>query len=435
MNLSFWKRKDVPVPEEKPRERGYFETVVSPDVTIGRVGEPVPKVEGPEQAMRLATVYRCTSILSGSIAALPLQLKRKRNGYFLVDEDSGLNYLLTRCPNNRQTAFELMRNAVIQMVNMGNAYIYPKWWDGELDSLVLLSPGSVSYDKLLNIYLVNDPVNNIYETLECEDIIHLRNMSLDGGYTGVSTIRYAGRVMSVSASADSQSLDSFQPGSSYSGFVSGENVSGVKGFGEFQDDQLKTVGERVERELRSGKKIFWLPDNMKFSALSMSPADIQLLETKKFSVLDICRFYGVHPDKAFAGQSQNYKASEMSQVQFMTDTLQPILRQIEGEFYAKLIPRSVADKYRIEFDLEAFYQTDLQTMAGYMEKSIQYGVNTVNEWRKKRGNVPVEGGDKAFISCNVAPIDSAKIRGENILENSSQNAQNLPPKTHENKEG
>ena len=165
----------------------------------------------------------------------------------------------------------------------------------------------------------------------------------------------------------------------------------------------------------------------------MSPADIQLLEKQKFSVLDLCRFYGVHPDKAFAGQSQNYKASEMSQVQYMTDTIQPYLRQIANEFFVKLIPRSVAAKYRIEFDLEAFYQTDLETMALNMEKCIQYGIYTVNEYRQKRGMPPVDGGDVAMISCNVAPINSQKINGE-MLNNSNngdkneEKPQEVPPK-------
>ena len=45
--------------------------------------------------MKLATVYRCVSILSGSIASLPLQVKRKKNGVFMVDGASELNYLLS----------------------------------------------------------------------------------------------------------------------------------------------------------------------------------------------------------------------------------------------------------------------------------------------------------------------------------------------------
>lgn len=426
MNLRFWQKAKPEIPNE-PEKRGYFDMVAAADVNVSMIGENIPRVNGPEQAMRLATVYRCVSILSGSIAALPLQLKRKKNGYFIVDEDDPINYALTQSPNRRQTAFELMRNAVIQMVNAGNAYIYPEWMGEEL-RLILLSPGSVSYDKLLNIYLVNDPINNIFETLGPEEIIHLRNMSLDGGYTGVSTIRYACEVMSVAASADAKSLNVLQPGSGHRGFISG-NSNSTRGIPNLQDEQYDPTVKRINEYLKSDKGITYLPGDMKFYPLSLSPADIQLMELKKLGVLDICRFYGVHPDKSFAGQSQNYKASEMSQVQFMTDTLQPILRQIENEFYVKLIPRSLAGKYRIEFNLESFYQTDLDTMSKFMEKEIQWAASTPNEWRKRRGREPLPGGDTAFISCNVAPIDSPKIKGEtNKYKNKSSNGQNLPPK-------
>jgi len=399
--LNFWKRKRVP---EKPIERGYFDSVVSPDVTVNIPTNNV-SVTSDTMAMKLAAVYRCTSILSGSIAALPIQVKRKMGRYYGVDEESNINYLLNIAPNVRQTAFEMMRNAMIQVLNQGNAYIYPEYRLGELYRLTLLTPNSVSYDKVLNIYIVNDTINNIYETLECDEIIHLRNLSLDGGYTGESTIRYACTVMGITAAADAKSGDVFQPGSTYSGFISGD-ASRVRGFGEAQDEQLKTVSDRVENELKSGKRIFSVPGAMSFNQLSMSPADIQLLEMKKFSVLDICRFYGVHPDKCFAGQSQNYKASEMGQVQFMTDTLQPLLRQIENEFFVKLIPREVASKYKIEFDLESFYQSDLTASSGYMEKFIQYGQYTINEYRIRRGMKPVDGGDTPMISANVKTVEN-----------------------------
>ena len=334
MKLKFWDNKtpELPAPEpvvsepvEKPvKERGYFETVAAADVTVRTQGETVSTVTSPEMAMKLATVYRCISILSGSIASLPLQLKRKKNGVFMVDEDNPLNYLLTQCPNGRQTAYEMIRNAIIQMVGYGNAYIYPDWGSGEVRSLTLLSPGSVSYDKLLNIYMVNDPVNNIYKTLDSDEIIHLRNMSLDGGYTGVSTIRYAANVMGVTAGADFQSGQNFRPGNTYKGFVSG-NSDTIKGYNQYIEDQLADAAGHFRKELQSGETITYLPGDLKFNPLSMSPADIQLLEIMKFSVLNLCRFFGVHPDKAFAGQSQNYKASEMSQVQFMTDTLQHLV--------------------------------------------------------------------------------------------------------------
>lgn len=419
------------LPEKVPEKRGYFDTVATADayVPISRADEAISTVRSPEQALCIATAFRCTDILSKSVAVLPLQLKRKRNGYFAPDEDDPINYALTVKPNYRQTAFELMRNAIIMVLNQGNAYIIPDWASGEL-RLTLLSPYSVNYDKIMDLYMVNDTVNNIYTTLHSEEIIHLRGFSLDGGYTGVSVITYASRVLGIAESADKKTLSDQQPGSSYKGFISGNN-QGEKGLPNFQNEQLETVTERVDSELRSGKNIMYLQGDLKFNPLSMSPADIQLLETKKFSVLDICRFYGVHPDKVFAGQSQNYKASEMSQVQFLSDTLQPLLRQIENEFYAKLIPRKLAPKYKIEFDLEAFYQTDLESWSNYVEKTTQNGVYTVNYWRAKKSQPPTEGGDVPMVSCNVAPINSAKIKGENF----SQIPQNLPPKNGDNTVG
>ena len=78
-SLKFWKRKTDTAPVEEPvKERGYFESVASPDVTVRNIAAKAQTVEGPEMAMKLATVYRCVSILSGSIASLPLQVKRKK---------------------------------------------------------------------------------------------------------------------------------------------------------------------------------------------------------------------------------------------------------------------------------------------------------------------------------------------------------------------
>lgn len=405
---------------EEPKQRGYFDSVGD----LYNLGANKPIIVNSEnQAMRLATVFRCTSILSGSIASLPLQVKRENDGYFSYDEDNFLNYLLSKRANSRMSAYELIENAIVRMVNDGNAYILPKYNRSsfELEELILLSPNTVTYNVELNEYLVCDYINNIFDTFIGEEIIHLKNLSLDGGYTGVSTIQYASTTMSVAASADERSLNSFQPGNTYKGFISGDDEQGVPGFGMAQDEQLEGVTDRIKKEINSGENIFYVPGKMKFNTLSMSPADVQLLETKKFSVLDICRFYGVHPDKAFAGQSQNYKASEMSQVQYLTDTLQPILRKIESEFNAKLIPPALSNKFKIEFDLESFYKTDLKSMSEHMEKQIQYGVSTVNEWRKKQGYAPVEGGDDAMMSCNVAPINSAKIRGEKENKNIGKN--------------
>lgn len=370
-------------------------------------------VRSNDQAMKLSAAYRCTSILSGTIASLPLIIKRKKGDYFSPDEENELYGLLTRMPNRRMNSFEFMRNMVIQIINQGNAYIVIKRKFGSVSELVLCANNTVTYDKLNDIYIISDPYNRISGRFESYEIIHLRNNSLDGGYTGVSTIMYASRIFSIAASADNQNLHTFQNGSKVKGIVSGvkETTRGLAGAG-MTDTQLSDVGDRIENQLNSGRDIVSVPGDVGFHQLSINPVDAQILGTKELCVLDTCRFYGVHPDKVFAGQPTNYKASEMSNVSFLTDTLQPILKQIEAEFNCKLIPNSVAHLYKISFDLACLYQTDLTTQATYFKTMEEAGVFSVNDARKRADQPPVEGGDKVYISCNVQSIEAASQKVE-----------------------
>lgn len=374
----------------------------------------VEEVTSEELALRIATVYRCVDILSKGVAQLPLTVRHNMGDFFKMETHDifGLNYLLCKQANERMTAFEMKRSMMAQVFLKGNAYIFPKinYYDGEYESLILCTPGSVIYDEYLNKYTISDPINQIYGIFDADEIIHIKNFSPGSGYRGVSTLAYAGRVLAISSNADAANIETFKTGGMLQGFVSGKEQS--IGFGQLQSDQLEQVADNIRKKLASGEKIFNLPGEMSFNQISLSPKDIEILQTKEFNVMEICRFFGVHPDKVFAQQSTNYKASEMSQVSFLTDTLQPLLTQIELEFETKLIPRSLYGTYKIDFDYEPLMQTDLGTQATYMEKTIAAGVRTINDWRKKLGTEPVEGGDQILVSANLIPLGSKKLTGE-----------------------
>lgn len=376
--------------------------------------ETYDALSSPGMAMKISAVYRCIDILSKSVASIPLEAKIKiaapGGGYFVYDENNPVNYLLSVKPNNRQTAFEFMQSIIVQMMTRGNAYVYPQRVGGTIRNFILLIPGSVSYDALNNRYTIADTYNGVSGVYGAEDIIHIKNLSLDGGMTGVSTITYAAKVLAISANADEEQNDTFKRGGSVRGFVSG-NAGGLVGLGTPGDDQVDDVAEKVEKQMASGRDIFGLTGEMKFNQISLSAADIQLLESKQFNVFEICRFFGVHPDKVFAQQTGNYKASEMSQVAFLTDTLQPILLSIQNAFAAKLISPATYGKITFEFNPESILKTDLTTHADYMAKTIAAGVRTVNYWRRKCGEAPVQWGDEVLVSANLVPLDSEKLWG------------------------
>lgn len=368
-------------------------------------------VNSADMAMKVSAVYRCVDLISSGVAMLPFEKKRlnRAYGYFMTDEKDRINYLISVKPNRHQTAYELKKNAVIQMLLFGNAYIVPVKQGGVVQELVLCKPNSVTHDIVADLYNVTDPINGINGIFPPEEIIHLRGTSLDGGRTGKSVIHYASTILGIQASADAESLNLFARGGRVKGMVT--NPKSTKGFGEYQDKELQALANSLQSEIDSGTDIMILPGQTEFTQISMSSVDMQLLEQKKFGVEAIAHYFGVPLDKLLQ-QTQNYKASEMSQVNFLNDTLRPVMCKIENEFNAKLIGEQFYKDYRFEFDTTPIYTTDLNTEADYMTKTIAAGTMTVNEWRKKKNLKPVEGGDVTLVSCNVAPIDSAKISGE-----------------------
>ncbi len=379
--------------------------------SVFKMARGTDEVTQKELALRIATVYRCVDILSKGVAQLPLEIKRNMGGYFQTEIDDlfGLNYLLNVRPNERMSAFELKRSMMVMTLIQGNAYLLPVLGSESYDKLILLGPNTVYYDPFTNTYSISDAINRVFGIYPADQIIHIKNMGIDGGYNGLSTLSFAGRVLAISDNADSANVETFKSGGILSGFVSGKGET--VGFGSVQNKQLESVADNIEKQLSSGKKIFNLPGEMSFNQISLSPKDIELLASKQFNVFEICRFFGVHPDKVFAQQTTNYKASEMSQVSFLTDTLQPLLTQIELEFETKIIPREMFGAYKIDFNIEPLMQTDLSTQAEYMTKTIAAGARTVNDWRKAVGNPPVKGGDEVLVSANLVVLDSPKMTG------------------------
>ena len=379
-------------------------------------------VNSGDLAMKIAAVYRSVSILSGTIASLPLYPMRKiNNKNFTTDYDSSLYSLLRWKASDRLSAYQSLESAIIQLLMAGNAYIFPKFKNGDYSELVLLKQGTVVYDIYTDKYTITDYENNIYGTFDSWRIIHLRNKSLDGSKIGVSTIQYASRILNIAANADEQTLANMKSGNKQKGFLTGGSL--MDGMGKVKDTQVDKVAERLEAQLASGDSVMRLPGELKWYPYTISPADAQILDNRKFSIFDICRFFGVHPDKVFVEQTSNYKASENSQTSFMTDTLQPLLVQIESEFTTKLIARKLIGKKEIiQFDRVALYQLDPKGAASYYKDMFEIGGMTTNRIRQENNEDPVEGGDVAFVSANVAPINSAKIYGEPQGEKSKEDS-------------
>jgi HK97 family phage portal protein len=374
-------------------------------------GRVVYYPSSPTFAEKVAAVYSCEKLISESIAKIPLEVKRYNSAgrYYVRDVKNPLYDILATRPNARMTAYDLLRGTVMNMLNYGNAYLYPER-DGKGDVVALYLLEGVNFDRYANAYTVNDNTNGIYGVYTADRIIHLRNLGSDA-YLGESTIRIAARTIGISTDADNELSQLFTSGNRHRGIITGSADSPM-GYGANKVNAMEKAKEDMQNDLRSGDTIVVLPGDMKFTPFTMTPADVQLLDNKKFTVKEIGRFFRVPPSMLYEDGGSTYSNAEMDSVLFLNGALSPLLRQIELELSSKLIADEERGYYKIQFDREALYTTDLTTKANYMKATIESGVRTVNEWRKAEGFPALVGGDEAVVSANLVTLKSRINEGQ-----------------------
>ena len=356
--------------------------------------------------LTVATVYRCVNLLADSVANLPMQYMRLKGDVFVEDKTSRLHYLLTVQPCSYMSAVDFFRQIVLHLQMRGNAYVVPVFDYTMMDwgHFALVDPTCVAHDTVNDKYTICDVNAGISGVFGEDEIIHIKNYSIDGK-TGLSTIGFARLALDITSTGDRETLNRFANGGNVRGLVS--NDTSVRGFGEYQDEELEKTATNLDERFQNGARIVSLPGQVQFSPISLSSTDMQFLETRKFSVREICRFFGVHPSFVFDDTSNNYKSAEMANVAFLSNTLNPILRKIELEFHRKLVAPSLCCKRKFQFDRKGIYACDLDSKVRYQTQTIAAGLYTVNDWRREENKPAVEGGDTVLVSANLKAINEA----------------------------
>jgi HK97 family phage portal protein len=250
-----------------------------------------------------------------------------------------------------------------------------------------------------------------------ENMIHILNYSYDG-LVGVSTLTHAMNSMGL-AQASEASAKGF--------FLSGANMSGIlqQEVGKLTPEKAKQIKDSWAKafDITSGQPggIAVMEGGLKFTPVTVNPKDAQMLETRQFNVVEICRFFGVSPSKVFDSQNLTYSNIESFQLGFLTDTISPLDAKIEAEFNRKLLRPSKRMNTRFNLNIDDLLRANMDATANYVSKMFQCGGYTVNEVRAKIGNPKVEGGDKALAPMNLidinAPITQNKQVDKNIKVN------------------
>ena len=371
------------------------------------------------QSLALSAVYRCVEVITNGVASLPVKLYRTDEKGFKYEMNNNLSFILSKKPTGKINAFTFYKLIVKDILLQGNAYaLIMRDGKGEVIGLQYVQAGLVS--PIDRIDRIEYQVTGIKGFVRQEDILHFMNYT-DNGVFGISVLTHARRTLGIADYGENASENFYKSGGCTTGFLKFDGPSSGK-----QREEILSAWNQATGGVRNQPNgIPVLPANVNYTQLSVNPADAQLLESREFSVVEICRFFGVSPTKCFDLTHASYNNSEMAELAFLNDTLRPLLTKIEMEMETKLFKPE--DKYDIKFDVSELLRTDKKSQAEYFTKLFNLGVLSPNDIRKELDMEEIEGGD---IHC--AQVNLTSIKNLEFVNATADNRQKEPELNTEN---
>ena len=300
--------------------------------------------------------------------------------------------------------FTFMKTLIVSTLLKGNGYAYIE--RDELGNAKALHFIPSEFVTILTPTTIKDniaySVVGINKTVESCNMIHILNFSYDG-ITGVSTLAHAKNTLGLSVDSESHAAGFFKGGANLAGILKINSTINTK-----QKEELKRSWQSAfSPSVGTPNGIAVLEGNMDFQPITVNPSDAQLLETREFNVIDICRFFGVSPVKAFDLSKSSYSTVEATELAFLTDTLAPLLEKIELEFERKLYKPSERDSIDVRFDTSSLLRADKAALASYYNTLFNIGVISPNEIRRQLDLPAIENGDETFVQVNIQPLNKA----------------------------
>ena len=353
-----------------------------------------------ETAKRSAAVYACCRLIAGAVALLPLPIYERTEGGGRKKAEHDLWWLLNESPYPTLTACSFWEWMISSMLLRGDGIAQiVRDRNGRPIRLMPLPRECVGIERVGDTlhYYVSD--NGKYLGLQSEDVLHFPGFGFDG-IKGESVIRYAARqAVGTALAADEFAGEFFSNGASPS--IAITYPQGVSPTADQQDQLRSQFTERYVGKTNHHKPML-LVNGGDVKPVSLSAEDAQLLETRKFQVVEIARAFGAPPHmigETSASTSWGTGIEQMS-IGFVRYTLGPHLRRIEQELNRKLWPRSM--RFFTEFNRDGLLAGDSKTEAEVLGKSLggpgTQGWMTVNEARRLKNLPPVDGGDELPLS-------------------------------------
>jgi HK97 family phage portal protein len=296
------------------REALTLEQLLADEARPTAAGESVTV----ETALRLSTVWGCVRLLADSVSTLPLHVYRGDDRAPIATPP-----LLQRPSADFPELADWLWAVMASLLLRGNAWgvITARAGAGLLASQVdLVDPGRVSVTtdgEGRRVIRVNG------EEIPRAELFHVKAYPWPGNLEGLSPIAYAREAIGLGLGAERFGARFFGDGATPQGVLTSDQ--------RINPQQAETLQQRWEARHKGKRKVAVLGDGARFQAITIAPDEAQFIETQRFSVSTICRFYGVPPEM-MGGETaghEAYTSPEMRSTDVLVWTLRPWLYRIE----------------------------------------------------------------------------------------------------------
>ena len=354
---------------------------------------------GPDGAMQISTVWGCVWLLANCIASLPLFVYRDLgNGQRDLARDDQLYKLLHSAPNARMTPVEFWTAMLLNLLLRGNAYArIERGTDGRAYALVPMAADQVQMEWLDNGTVVYRYTLGADVAILAEDsVLHIKEIG--NGLIGLSRLDHMRASVSEAANAQTAASTMFANGGKPTGVLMVDKV--------LKDDQREAIRRSFgEIATSTTSRLFVLEASMKYQQVNLSPADQQILETRRFGVEEICRWFGV-PAVLLNHANVTTWGSGVEQLLegFYKLTVRPMLVRIEQNITRRVLTPAERVRFTVEFSFDALLRASAKDRYELGAQGVQNGLITRNEFRQLENLPPIAGGDEITAQTNLAPV-------------------------------
>jgi len=354
-----------------------------------------------DTALRLTVVWRCIRLISETLAALPVDIVRKRGE---VREPVARPPSWAETPNPEQTWFQFAERVFESLAMDGNAFIVITSVDpmGFPQELWVLHPQSIQVkSEGGRTYFLWGPANqrlSRYGPADLTgDVLHIA-LATAGGARGMSPLEQARQAIGLGLVTEKFGAKFFGRGQQMSGVIqlpATERPNQSREYISLMRETWEAEHSGTDKAHRPGI----LTGGATWQTVSITNEQAQFLETRRYQAEEIAsRVYGIPPHMVgLQGYTSNYGTGiEEQAIGFVRFTLLPWIVRFE-QAMSQLLPRG---QY-VRLNQRGLVRAEPTKEADLFVKYLTNGIMNQDEIRALLDLEPVPRGGKFWMPSNI----------------------------------